>query len=53
MLIVARSAALRGDYEKKGLPDPLVLTFYFSIDGEKIVDYFLRTEPDDSDVRDT
>jgi hypothetical protein len=25
-----------GDYDKTGLPDPLVLTFYFSLDGGKI-----------------
>jgi hypothetical protein len=30
------SAAVDGDYDKTGLPDPLVLTFYFSLDGGQI-----------------
>jgi hypothetical protein len=30
------SAAVNGEYDKTGLPDPLVLTFYFSLDGDKI-----------------
>jgi hypothetical protein len=30
------SAAVDGDYDKTGLPDPLILTFYFSLAGDKI-----------------
>ncbi|WP_029923254.1 nuclear transport factor 2 family protein [Nevskia soli] len=30
------SAKLDGEYDKKGLPDPLILTFYFSLDGDRI-----------------
>ncbi len=29
-------AAVNGNYEKTGLPDPLILTYYFSIDSGKI-----------------
>ena len=29
-------AELDGEYDKTGLPDPLVLTFYFSLDDDKI-----------------
>jgi hypothetical protein len=34
---VAVTANLDGNFDKTGLPDPLVLTFYFSIGGERIV----------------
>jgi hypothetical protein len=30
------SAAVDGDYDKTGLPDPLILTSYFSLAGDKI-----------------
>ena len=30
------TAKLDGDYDKTGLPDPLLLTFYFSLRGDKI-----------------
>jgi hypothetical protein len=30
------SAEVDGEYEKTGLPDPLVLTFYFSLENDKI-----------------
>jgi hypothetical protein len=30
------SAEINGEYDKTGLPDPLVLTFYFSLDDDKI-----------------
>ena len=30
------SAEIDGEYDKTGLPDPLVLTFYFSLDGDGI-----------------
>lgn len=30
------SAEVDGDYDKTGLPDPLVLTFYFSLAGERV-----------------
>jgi hypothetical protein len=33
----AVSAIVRGNFDKTGLPDPLVLTFYFSVSGERIV----------------
>jgi len=39
------TAHVDGDYDKRGLPDPLVLTFYFSVAGEKIVQLIiLRNE---------
>jgi ketosteroid isomerase-like protein len=34
---VAVTACLDGAFDKAGLPDPLVLAFYFSISGERIV----------------
>ena len=30
------SAAIDGEYDKTGLPDPLILTYYFTLDGNKI-----------------
>jgi ketosteroid isomerase-like protein len=36
-----------GDYDKRGLPDPLVVTFYFSLHQGKIIQLIiLRNEPD-------
>ena len=36
-----------GDYEKRGLPDALVLAFYFSAHEDKIVQLIiLRNEPE-------
>jgi len=32
-----RYANVDGDYDKTGLPDPLPLTFYFSVRGDRIV----------------
>jgi ketosteroid isomerase-like protein len=32
----AVTAEVDGDFDKKGLPSPLVLTFYFSVTGDKI-----------------
>jgi ketosteroid isomerase-like protein len=41
------TAHVDGDYDKRGLPDPLAVTFYFSIHGEKIIQLIiLRNEPD-------
>ncbi len=34
---VAVTANIDGNFDKTGLPDPLVLTFYFSISGDRIV----------------
>jgi len=34
---VAVTANIDGNFDKTGLPDPLVLTFYFSVSGERIV----------------
>ena len=31
------TANIDGNYDKRGLPDPLVLTFYFSLHGDQIV----------------
>src|SRR5262249_17467312 len=40
-------AIVDGDFDKRGLPDPLVLTFYFSTRGDKIVQLLiLRNERD-------
>lgn len=33
---VAVTAAVDGDFDKTGLPDPLVLAFYFSVSGARI-----------------
>jgi hypothetical protein len=33
---VALKAEVDGDFDKKGLPSPLVLSFYFSVSGAKI-----------------
>lgn len=42
------TAIVDGDFDKRGLPDPLVLTFYFSTRGEKIVQLLiLRNEESD------
>jgi hypothetical protein len=30
------SAAIDGEYDKTGLPDPVILTYYFTLDGGKI-----------------
>jgi ketosteroid isomerase-like protein len=41
------SANVDGDYDKRGLPDPLVVTFYFSICRDKIIQLIvLRNESD-------
>jgi hypothetical protein len=41
------TANVDGDCDKRGLPDPLVLTFYFSAHRDKIVQLIiLRNEPD-------
>jgi SnoaL-like domain len=41
------TANVDGDYDKRGLPDPLVVTFYFSIDDGKISQLIiLRNEQD-------
>jgi hypothetical protein len=34
---VSVTANVDGNFDKTGLPDPLVLTFYFSVSGEHIV----------------
>lgn len=33
---VAVTAAMDGNFDKTGLPDPLLLTFYFSVSGDHI-----------------
>ena len=33
---VAVNAIIDGNFDKAGLPDPLVLTFYFAVSGERI-----------------
>jgi hypothetical protein len=44
---VVVTANVNGDYDKRGLPDPLVLSFYFSISNDKISQLIiLRNEPD-------
>jgi hypothetical protein len=30
------STAVDGEYDKTGLPDPLILTYYFTLDGNRI-----------------
>jgi hypothetical protein len=41
------TANVDGDYDKRGLPDPLVLAFYFSAYGDRIVQLIiLRNQSD-------
>jgi hypothetical protein len=41
------TANIDGNYDKRGLPDPLVLAFYFSACGERIVQLIiLRNQSD-------
>ena len=41
------TANIDGNYDKRGLPDPLVLTFYFSAHGDQIVQLIiLRNQSD-------
>lgn len=41
------TAHVDGSFDKRGLPDPLVLAFYFSSRGDKIVQLIiLRNQPD-------
>ena len=41
------TANVDGDYDKRGLPDPLVVTFYYSIHQDKIIQLIiLRNESD-------
>jgi hypothetical protein len=41
------TANIDGNYDKRGLPDPLVLTFYFSAHGDRIVQLIiLRNQSD-------
>lgn len=41
------TAHVDGSFDKRGLPDPLVLAFYFSSKGDKIVQLIiLRNQPD-------
>jgi hypothetical protein len=50
---VALDAVIDGDYEKTGLPDPLVLTYYFTVRDDRIVRLILIRGPRvDGDVRD-
>jgi len=43
---VAVSAVMDGDYDKTGLPDPLVLTHYFTVRRDRIVRLIIiRNEP--------
>ena len=45
--IVIVNAHVDGDFDQRGLPYPLVLTFYFSTEGDRIVQLIiLRNEPD-------
>jgi hypothetical protein len=40
------AARVDGNFDKRGLPDPLVLTFYFSVLNDKVVQLLiLRNEP--------
>ena len=39
-------AVTGGEYDKTGLPDPLVLTYYFTVRGDRIVRLIIiRNEP--------
>jgi SnoaL-like domain len=43
---VAVDAVMDGDYDKTGLPDPLVLTHYFTVRNDRIVRLIIiRNEP--------
>jgi hypothetical protein len=42
------TAIVDGSFDKRGLPEPLVVTFYFSVRGDKILQLvILRKEPDE------
>jgi hypothetical protein len=44
--VVTVDAVMDGDYDKTGLPDPLILTHYFTVDGGNIVRLIIiRNEP--------
>ncbi len=44
--LIAIDAQIDGEFDKTGLPDPLILTFYFGIEREQIVTLFiLRNRP--------
>jgi hypothetical protein len=44
---VVLSAVVDGDFDKRDLPDPLVLAFYFSVRGDKVVQLVVvRNESD-------
>jgi hypothetical protein len=50
---VALDAVTDGDYDKTGLPDPLVLTYYFTVRDDRIVRLILVRGPRvDGGVRD-
>jgi hypothetical protein len=41
------NATVDGEFDKRGLPDPLLLTFYFSVQGERIIQLIiLRNLPE-------
>ena len=45
-------ASISGSFDRRGLPDPLVVTFYFSIHGSELVQLvILRNEPDELTAR--
>ncbi|WP_394834954.1 nuclear transport factor 2 family protein [Pendulispora rubella] len=42
------AANVDGSFDKRGLPDPLVVTFYFSCQGDRLAQLLiLRNEPDE------
>jgi hypothetical protein len=44
--LVAVDAVIDGEFDKTGLPDPLILTFYFTVEDERIVTVFImRNRP--------
>ena len=46
-LIAIVNAHVDGDFDQRGLPYPLVLTFYFSVDGDRVIQLIiLRNQSD-------
>ena len=44
--LTAVDAVIDGEFDRTGLPDPLILTFYFTLENERIVTLFImRNRP--------
>jgi hypothetical protein len=50
---VAVTARVDGDFDKRGLPDPLVVSFYFSVRQAKIVQLVILRNEEAEETRET